>query len=272
MSPNESEEGSDAGIVRVGDHEIFWQRHGPPGRPTVLLLHSGLGSVEDWRGQVGPLVEAGFDVVAFDRWGYGRSSARPGFRPPDFADDIADTWALADALDVGRAILVGHSDGGTIALGAALHAPGRVAGLVVVAAHAYVELMMQPGIAAIVRRHAEDPAFREALERRHGAKADALVRDWSRGWFRREAWAWDMREEIAEITCPTLVVQGTRDEHASRLHAEDIAGAMPDAELWLVSGVGHMVPQTAPEAFNARLLEFLARVARPGTANEAPSA
>lgn len=270
MIPIDPEAGSDAGVVGVGDHEIYWQAHGPPGRPTVMLLHSGLGSIDDWRGQTEPLTEAGFRVVAFDRWGYGRSSARPGFRPPDFAADIVDTWALADALGVVRAILVGHSDGGTISLGAALRAPGRVSGLVVVAAHVYVEFMMQPGIAAIVRRYEEDSAFRDALERRHGAKAHALLRDWCGGWFRREAWAWDMRDEIVEIACPTLVVQGTEDEHASRLHAEDIAAAIPEAELWLVPGVGHMVPQTAREAFNARLLDFLARLTGRAAANEAP--
>ena len=66
-----------------------------------------------------------------------------------------------------------------------------------------------------------------------------------------------MRPTINQIACPTLIVQGLDDEHATAQHARDIAAAIPGAELWLVPGAGHMLPQDFPEEFNQRMLKFL---------------
>ena len=69
-----------------------------------------------------------------------------------------------------------------------------------------------------------------------------------------------MRPLLHRINCPVLVVQGQQDEHATPRHAEDLAGAIPSAELWLVEDGSHMLPRDLPEAFNQRVLEFLAPV------------
>jgi pimeloyl-ACP methyl ester carboxylesterase len=66
-----------------------------------------------------------------------------------------------------------------------------------------------------------------------------------------------MRPLLGGITCPTLVIQGEQDEHASPQHARDIAAAIPGAGLWLLPGTGHMLPQEADECFNSRLIEFI---------------
>jgi len=66
-----------------------------------------------------------------------------------------------------------------------------------------------------------------------------------------------MRPLLSRIICPTLVVQGEDDEHATLQHAHDIAESIPGAELWLVPGAMHMLPQDLPEVFNQKLLEFL---------------
>ena len=66
-----------------------------------------------------------------------------------------------------------------------------------------------------------------------------------------------MRPVINQIACPCLVVQGLEDEHATPQHARDMAAAIPDAELWLVPGAGHMLPQDFSEEFNQRMLKFL---------------
>ena len=69
--------------------------------------------------------------------------------------------------------------------------------------------------------------------------------------------SWDIRPIIKQIRCPALIVQGEADEHATLQHAEDIAAEIPGAELWLIPGAGHMVPQENAELFNSRLLQFL---------------
>ena len=91
----------------------------------------------------------------------------------------------------------------------------------------------------------------------HGDKTEAVFHNWSDGWSRPDNINWDMRPDIKRITCPTLVVQGIEDEHATPQHARDIAGAIPGAELWLVPDAHHMLPQEKPELFNRKIVEFL---------------
>ena len=66
-----------------------------------------------------------------------------------------------------------------------------------------------------------------------------------------------MRPLLSKITCPTLVIQGEDDEHATLQHAQDIADGIPGSELWVPSGAAHMLPQEIPELLNTKLLEFL---------------
>jgi pimeloyl-ACP methyl ester carboxylesterase len=70
-----------------------------------------------------------------------------------------------------------------------------------------------------------------------------------------------MRPTISQITCPTLVIQGEQDEHATPQHARDIADGIPGAELWLVPNAKHMLPQEMPEQFNRMITQFLKRKA-----------
>jgi pimeloyl-ACP methyl ester carboxylesterase len=254
----------ETGTTLVNGHHLHWQTGGPADGPVVVLLHTGLGTVDDWRATAPVLARQGYRTLAYDRWGYGRSDARPDFAPPPFDGDVADLTTLLDLLGVRRAALVGHSDGGTIALALAARAPDRVTCVVAVAAHVCVEYLTREGVRDLQARYDTDPVVRAALRRRHGAKADRLVHDWVGGWRRAEAWKWDMRPEIGLVRCPALIVQGEGDEHATPDHARDIAEGIAGAELWIVEGVGHLLPQAIPEAFNARLLGFLGRVTGEG--------
>lgn len=156
-------------------------------------------------------------------------------------------------------VLIGQSDGGTIALYFAAQYPQRVAALVTVAAHIYIEPKMQPGIEDIRQTFEQDTRFRAGLRRLHGDKTEAVFRNWYEGWRKPVSLAWDMRPLLRQITCPTLVVQGMDDEHATPQHAGDLAAAIPGAELWLEADVGHMLPQDKPEVFNHKIVVFLAR-------------
>lgn len=228
-------------------------------RPWVVLLHHGLGSLRAWRLQVPALVEAGWRVLAYDRWGYGQSDPRPALSLPTFADDVDDLGALLDQVGVRQAALVGHSDGGTLALYFAARYPPRVTRLVCVAAHIYVETRMEPGIEGVRQAFEGDALFRRAMERVHGDKARRVFYNWYDGWHQPENLGWDMRPLLDRVACPVLVVQGIEDEHATPRHAEHLAQALPDAQLWLLPGAGHMLPQDQAQVFNPRLLDFLGR-------------
>ncbi len=241
----------------INGHNLNVEQYGRENGPGVVLLHHGLGSIMAWRGQIPALIEAGYHVIAYDRWGYGGSDARPGLDLPGFAADIADLQNLLDQLGVSRTALVGHSDGGTIALYYAAQYPDQVTCLVIVAAHIYVEAKMEPGILGIQQAYAADEHFRMGLRYTHGEKYESVFHNWFNGWHRTESLSWDMRLIINQIRCPALIVQGDGDEHATPQHAKDIAEAIRGADLWLIPGARHMVPQEDAEVFNPRLLHFL---------------
>jgi len=241
----------------INGHEIYHQTRGPKDGGAVILLHHGLGSTRAWRRQVGPLVGAGFYVIVYDRWGYGKSASRPALGMPFFPDDQADLLALLDRLGVERVDLVGHSDGGTIALYFAAAHPERVARLVTIAAHIYFEPKMKAGMGSIRQEYENDVEFRQRFQRAHGDKYQQVFDNWYVGWIKTEHLSWDMRPVLKQIDCPALVVQGTEDEHVLPQHAVDIATAIPGAELWMVPGASHMLQREAAKTLNLKLLDFL---------------
>jgi len=241
----------------VNGHNLYVERNGPENGPAVVLLHHGLGSVRAWRGQIPVLVDAGYQVVAYDRWGYGASDDRPKLDLPTFTTDLEDLHEVLRQLGIQQTALVGHSDGGTIALYFAAQYPNLVSCLVTVAAHIYLEPKMEPAILGIRQSFETDERFRLGLEFAHGEKYNAVFHNWFDGWHRIELLTWDMRPVLDQIRCPTLIVQGEGDEHATPQHAKHIAEAISVADLWLLPGAGHMLPQENAGLFNPRLIQFL---------------
>jgi pimeloyl-ACP methyl ester carboxylesterase len=241
----------------INQHNLNVEQFGPENGPDVVLLHHGLGSVKAWREQIPTLLDAGYRVTAYDRWGYGGSDTRPGLDLPTFTADVDDLHEMLKQLRVRRAALVGHSDGGTIALYYAAKYPNQVTRVVSIAAHIYVEPKMESGILGVQRAFESDEHFRTGLRYAHGSKYEAVFHNWFDGWFRIDSLSWDLRPIIKQIRCPVLVVQGEEDEHATPQHAENIADAIPRAELWLIPKTGHMLPQEAANIFNPRLRQFL---------------
>lgn len=255
------------GDFPVAGHTLHWERTGDLAHPAVILLHHGLGSTRAWKAQTADFAARRWQVLAYDRWGYGRSSARPALDLPNFGTDVDDLAELLDGLGIGRAALVGHSDGGTVALYFAARFPERVTALVTVAAHIYLEGSMLPGMLALRQAFDSDPRFRQGLQRAHGENAEAVFRNWYQGWVRPEHLGWDMRPMLGTVRCPVLVIQGEMDEHATPQHARDLAEQVAHGELWLAPGAGHMLPQDLPAEFNRRVLEFL-EPARPAESRE----
>ncbi len=246
-----------SGLRFINGHQLYVERYGPESGPPVVLLHHGLGSINSWKDQTLPLVKAGYHVIAYDRWGYGQSNPRQALSMPFFKEDLQDLDELLGDLNVERPALVGHSDGGTIALYFSGGFSERVTCLVTAAAHIYVEPKMISGIESVRRMYEQSAHFRRGLQRLHGDKREAVFQGWYRGWTKPENLAWDMRGQLSKISCPTLVIQGKEDEHATPKHAEDIAAGIPKAALWLAPDASHMLPQEIPEIFNRRVIEFL---------------
>lgn len=238
-------------------HTLSIETAGPADGPVIVFLHHGLGAIRSWKDQIGVFSIAGFQVLAYDRWGHGKSPAREHWSMPNFERDLADLEAILDERGYRQASLVGHSDGANIAMLYSASHPEQVNCLVTVAAHIYIEPKMISGIQTVKQRFEGDQHFQSQMRRVHADNSELLFWGWYNGWSNPTILDWDMRAKINQISCPTLVIQGLEDEHASPQHARDIAGSIPESDLWLLPGAGHMLPQTHPEEFNYRVLRFL---------------
>jgi pimeloyl-ACP methyl ester carboxylesterase len=227
-----------------------------PGAP-LLFLHEGLGSVGLWRGFPERIAAAtGRRTVAYSRWGHGWSDPPPAPRTPRFMHEEATIVvpAVRAALGLDRAVLIGHSDGASIAL---LHAASAaVDGLVVMAPHVFVEELGLREIEA-ARRRFDEGDLRSRLARHH-RDPDAAFRNWNDVWLDPEFRRWDLRAELAGITCPVLAVQGSADPYGSTAHVTAIRdGAPGPVELLLLDG-GHSPHLDHPDAVAAAITGFVA--------------
>lgn len=233
-------------------------------RAPLLFLHEGLGSVGLWRGFPERVAAAtGRRAVAYSRLGHGWSDPPPAPRTPRFMHEEAATVvpALCAALGLHRPVLVGHSDGASIAL---LHAAAAdVRGLVVLAPHVLVEESGLREIAATRDRFAHGDL--RARMARHHRDPDVVFHNWNDVWLDPAFASWDLRPALPAIDCPVLAVQGTADPYGSTVHVEAVrdAAAGP-VELLLLDG-GHSPHLEHPAAVEAALTRFLAAPGQPPT-------
>lgn len=220
--------------------------------PTLVLLHEGLGSVSTW-GRFAAQVSArlGLRVVAYSRAGYGRSDPVPLPRPLDYMqrEALGPLPTLLDALQIDDAVLIGHSDGGTIALvyAASEHGRTRTRGLFLMAPHVSCE---DCSVAAIERsqRAYEDTDLREKLARHH-AHVDVAFSGWSRAWLDPAFRDWTIAPYLPRIRAPTMVVQCEDDAYGTlrQVDAIEAGSGGPVQRLVLPTG-GHAPHKHRPEA------------------------
>ncbi|MGD9804256.1 MAG: alpha/beta fold hydrolase [Hyphomicrobiaceae bacterium] len=212
--------------------------------PWLVLLHEGLGSVSLWRDFPDKLARRlGMPALIYSRRGYGQSDGLEGPRDPDFmhheACDVLPK--LLAALSIERAVLVGHSDGASIALIHAAHHPEGLAGAVLMAPHVFVEDISRESIARISETY-ERTDLKSRLAKHHVNVDDAFY-GWSRTWLDPRFREWSLEPECARLSIPTLLIQGEDDEYGTlaQLDAIEVAAPIPPRRL-VLPGCGH-VPQ-----------------------------
>jgi len=244
-------------IVSINGHKLHFEVYGVDQAVPIIFLHHGLGSTKSWKFQVSDFVASGFQVILYDRWGYGESEPRPHFSMPEFHEDIEDLLGITNLFELDRINLIGHSDGGTISLYFSSLYPSIVSRLIVVAAHIFVEEKMIQGIESIRRNYESKQSFKRGLSTYHGIKTDDVFRNWYKGWRRDENLVWNMSAELKKVNCPTLIIQGCEDEHASPQHARDIHKNIVNSELVLLDNTAHMVLQENPQRINPIMINFI---------------
>jgi pimeloyl-ACP methyl ester carboxylesterase len=258
---------ADQGFLDLGDTRLEYRMIGP--RPdqaaTLVLLHEGLGCVGLWGDFPDQLQAAtGAGVFAYSRAGYGRSSPVKLPRPLTFMHEEAREVLpkVLDAIGFRRGLLVGHSDGASIA---AIYAGSvqdhRVRGLTLIAPHFFTEDM---GIAEIARAKEAYATtdLRQKLARWH-ADVDNAFRGWNDAWLDPEFRKWDITEPLAYIRVPILIVQGEDDQYGT---VKQIAAAREECycpvEVALLPGAKHSPQREAPEPALKAVAEFSNRLLR----------
>ncbi|WP_231974121.1 alpha/beta fold hydrolase [Pseudonocardia sp. HH130630-07] len=225
-------------------------------RAPLLFLHEGLGSVGLWRGFHRRIAAAtGRRSVAWSRPGHGRSGPPRSPRTPSFMGEEATRTvpALCAALGLERPVLVGHSDGATIALLAATVLP--VGGLVVLAPHVLVEEFALTAIRA-ARTAFDDGGLRARMARHHD-DPDAAFRNWNDVWLDPGFRAWDVRDRLGAITAPVLGVQGDADPYGSAVHVRTVAERAAGPVALTTLPCGHDPHLELPATTTAVVTRFL---------------
>ena len=258
---------TDQGFLQLGQTRLEYRMIGPrpDAAPTLVLLHEGLGSADIWGGFAQELATAtGTGVFAYSRAGYGQSSRSQLPRPVSFMHDEAREVLplVLDAMGFRRGLLVGHSDGASIA---AIYAGSvqdhRVRGLVLMAPHFFTEDM---GIAEIARAKIafEIGPLRAKLARLH-ADPDNAFYNWSGPWLDPEFRNWELSDALAHIRVPILIVQGENDQYGTMRQIEMAQQeCYCPVEVAMLPDTRHAPYREAPEATLRAISDFANRLLR----------
>ncbi|MCF7847654.1 MAG: alpha/beta hydrolase [Kiritimatiellales bacterium] len=210
---------------------------------TLVFLHEGLGCVAMWKDfprRVARLT--GCRVLIYSRAGYGGSDPCPLPRPLSFMQDegLRVLPKILNAAGIRNAVLVGHSDGASIALiNVGGIADARIQGLILMAPHVFVEELTLRSIRA-AKTAFETTDLRERLSRYHGDNVDCAFLGWSQAWLDQDFLGWNLDTYLPNIKVPVLLLQGEQDNYGTLRQLDRITELLPNAaETLLLSGCGH---------------------------------
>ncbi len=253
------------GFLHIGGSDLEYRMIGPApsDAPTIVMLHEGLGSAALWGDFPQSLQAAtGMGVFVYSRAGYGASTSvtlsRPLYYMSREALDVLP--ALLDAIGFQRGVLLGHSDGTSIA---AIYAGGssdhRVRGVVLIAPHFIVEEISVASIAGI-RKTYETTDLRSKLARWH-QNVDNAFYGWNDAWLDPDFRRWDISEYLAYVRVPVAILQGEDDQYGT-IRQIEIAKeeCYCPVDVTVIPGAGHSPQREAAELTLVTISEFVRRI------------
>lgn len=250
----------------VNDARLFYEIYGAavPGRSPILLIHGATNTGQsDWAAVAPRLAAAGYHVIVPDSRGHGQS-ANPDLTY-SFSELAADGVGLVRALGYERAHIIGHSNGGNVALVTLIEHPAATHTCIPQAANAYVSADLverEPAVFDPDRVAEKAPNWRDEMIALHGGTHGP---DYWRDLLRITVRAIVSEPnytpaDLAQVRRAVLVIQGGNDTvNAPSRHAQFIAEHIPGAELWVPAGIGHTVHEELPDEWLSRVLDFLGR-------------
>jgi pimeloyl-ACP methyl ester carboxylesterase len=228
-------------------------------KPHLVFLHEGLGCTAMWRNFPRLLCEiTGCPGLVYDRPGFGRSSPYAVPRTINYLHRDALTWlpaVIAKLLPDAPYFLVGHSDGGSIALIHASERPALLQGIITEAAHVFVEEETLAGIRVAAEAFAAGRL--QGLFTYHGEKTEAVFRAWSDTWLSGFFRHWNIEYLLPSIECPILAVQGAEDQYGTVAQVDAIATKAPDTQKAMVAACGHVPHKERTDVVLKLMADFL---------------
>jgi pimeloyl-ACP methyl ester carboxylesterase len=256
-----------SGFLRIGASDLEYRMIGPApdAAPTIVMLHEGLGSVGLWGDFPEKLQAAtGCGVFAYSRAGYGASSPVALPRPLDYmhAEAFDVLPKLLETIGFRRGLLLGHSDGASIAaIYAGSRQDHRVQGIALIAPHFIVEDISVKSIAEIKTTY-ETTDLRAKLTRWH-KDVDNAFYGWNGAWLDPKFRDWDISEYLAYIRVPVAIIQGERDQYGTMRQVEIAREeCYCPVDVTEVLGAGHSPHREAPGATLDAITEFASAVLR----------
>lgn len=247
-------------FISAGLHELYvkkWISKNTFHRPAILLLHEGLGCAAMWKDFPEKLSAAlKMNVYTYDRLGYGKSGNLVEKRKPDYMHVEASVYLthVLDALPEENVILLGHSDGGSIAL---MCQHPKVKAIISIAAHVMVEDISIAGIKQAAIPETQESIIRK-LEKYHGTFARDVFNRWVDIWLSQAFRNWDIRPELSLLKCPVLAMQGSRDEYGTVRQLLDIKQYTKSVcRLIMFPNAGHSLHRDAESALLYEIKSFL---------------
>ncbi len=208
----------------------------------LIFLHEALGSIAQWRDFPQLLCnQMGLNGIVYERRGHGKSDSESSKRDIHYLHQAAHV-ELKKIMDIlvpldKKIILVGHSDGGTIALLYAAKYPKQIAGIVTIAAHVLVEEETLNGIYPAIK--AFESGKLAGLEKYHEDKTPDLFYAWADTWLMPEFKSWNILEEIKEIAIPALIIQGRNDQYGTEKQVNEIVSSLLNAKGIILENCKH---------------------------------
>ncbi|MFX0557465.1 alpha/beta fold hydrolase [Maribacter sp. CXY002] len=233
--------------------------------PTIVFLHDSLGCVELWRDfpkRLGNQTQC--NVLVYDRLGYGQSN--PFLKKARTKDYLLKEAMFLKTLlkkwHIDKPILFGHSDGGSIALLFAALYPNEVSGIITEGSHVFVEEITLEGIRDAVKLYTETN-LKEKLRRYHGDKTEALFWAWANTWLADDFRSWNMVDQLNNITCDALIIQGLDDEYGTLNQVNTILKhSSGEPKSFLPPHVGHTPHKEIPEEVLQKSADFILSLKR----------
>jgi pimeloyl-ACP methyl ester carboxylesterase len=209
-------------------------------KPTIVMLHEGLGSVSMWKDFPEQIANStGCGVLAYSRYGHGKSERLAEKRSVEFMHHEAQVVLpeLVERFEIQAPILLGHSDGGSICIIYAATATRKPRALILEAPHVFVEDWSVNSISKI-RTVYQTTDLPKKLGRYHD-HVDETFWGWNDVWLDPRFRSWNIEAYLNSITCPVLVIQGEDDEYGTLAQVEAIQARLPNTETLLLPKCGH---------------------------------